>query len=165
MTLATEDTKFLHQGLDWVPESNCFEMDILESEILFFPRNHEEIKHRAWESVCSSCPVKQQCEQWGEIINGEGVFGGEFRGTVEPTRSIQEVGSTVAGNQPGWKLLEKGKCKHGHEVLSSTDLHIRTRNRDGSLTQEAQCYRCWKRVRNSTPSFRRKSGPRSERKH
>ena len=149
---------FLARVFEWMDRASCFGMS-KESSDVFFPKTRQQIDEMAWVPICMQCPVRVQCSNWGEEIDGEGVFGGDFRTFhLEENRQIPEdSGSTVAGNQPGWKLLERGHCKHKHEILTQADLHIRNRVRKGVAQSEAECYHCWKGTRNRVQGKRKKA--------
>lgn len=47
-------------------------------DVMLFPKA-THVRKRPWDKLCRSCPVVTDCKNWGDLIDGEGVFGGEYR--------------------------------------------------------------------------------------
>ena len=61
--------------LSWKEDSKCLDMDVN----IFFEKYEEDIGLRAViDRMCGSCPVAQECLQWGISHDEWGVWGGIY---------------------------------------------------------------------------------------
>lgn len=66
-----------HAPSDWVHRSRCRELDPNEADLLFFPpRENEAAAQDARETVCSLCPVFDECLAYALVHRTTGVWAG-----------------------------------------------------------------------------------------
>lgn len=82
---------FLQENTEWMAEAACFigndpvsprghRYTLQELDRIMFPKGlYEMYGSREYEGVCSQCPVKDQCGEYGEKTGSQGVWGGVFR--------------------------------------------------------------------------------------
>lgn len=110
----------------WQTQAACAD----EPVDTFFPENVEKLREQRWQPICAECPVRAECEAYGRQTRSYGVWGG-----VLLYAGLEGSTSTQIEN-----LLNRGKCRNGHEIKSRDDLIIRTNTVTGYHSGE--CRKC-----------------------
>lgn len=69
---------------EWRKEASCLNLDI---DLFFDDYEDDPETAKFVDSVCHSCPVRQQCIEYAEQTNASGVWGGMYLMLGEYSRS------------------------------------------------------------------------------